>query len=143
MPMVYRDGDRYYCREVVEYNGEKKRIYASSSNGRTEARKLFNQKLNEWQDEIDRKIEIITGQEKLSVAMQKWYELYQLPLEKTPSTLCADKDTMKQLSKTPLGDMIVTEIVADDIQKNLNKLAVDHSDSVIKKRYLINHYQKP
>ena len=65
MPMVYRDGDRYYCREVVEYNGEKKRIYASSSNGRAEARKLFNKKLNEWQDEIDSKIEIITGQEKL------------------------------------------------------------------------------
>lgn len=137
MPMVYRDGDRYYCREVVEYNGEKKRIYASSSRGRADARKLFNQKLNEWQDEIDRKIEIITGQEKLSIAMQKWYELYQLPLEKTPSTLSVDKDTMKQLSRTPLGDMIITDITADDIQKNLNKLAIDHSDSIIKKRYLM------
>lgn len=33
MPMVYRDGDRYYCREVVEYNGEKKRIYGKSAIG--------------------------------------------------------------------------------------------------------------
>ena len=137
MPTVYRDGDRYFCREVVEYNGEKKRIYASSNRGRTEAKKLFNQKLNEWQDEIDRRIEIITGQEKLSVAMQKWYELYQVPLGKTPSTMRTDKDTMKQLSETHLGDMIVTEITADDIQKNLNELSTDRSDSIIKKRYLM------
>ena len=137
MPKVISDGRRYTYREVVEYKGEKKRITGTSAQGRMEARKSFQRKVDKWKDEIDTRENTVTGNEKLSVAMTRWYEVYKAPLGLTDNTIITDRDTMKQIFLTDLGEMIVSEITADDIQKNLNTLARNRSDSIIKKRYLM------
>lgn len=131
------DGRRYVYRETVEYKGEKKRITGLSTQGRMEARKAFQRKVDEWEDFIDNRDKVLTGREPLSEAMERWYEMYRLPLDLTPNTIASDRDTMKQLFETELGEMIVLDIAADDIQKNLNRLSNNRSDSIIKKRYLI------
>ncbi|MDY2855140.1 MAG: tyrosine-type recombinase/integrase [Oliverpabstia sp.] len=137
MSKVYYDGRRYTYREIVEYKGEKKRITGTSAQGRMEARKSFQRKVDEWEDEIDNRERMFTGQETLSVAMTRWYDMYKLPLGQVQNTIITDRDTMKQIFATELGNMIVSEIKADDIQKNLNALARIRSNSVIKKRYLM------
>lgn len=131
------DGRRYVYRETVEYKGEKKRITGLSVRGKMEARKAFMRKVDEWRENIDNRDKIFSGREQLSDAMTRWYEMYKLPLGLTPNTVATDKDTMKQLFETELGGMVVLDITADDIQKNLNRLANDRSDSIIKKRYLM------
>lgn len=131
------DGRRYVCREVVEYKGKKKRIAGLSAKGRTEARKAFNRKVDEWKKYIDDQDKVLTGHELLSDAMTRWYEMYKRPLGLTQNTIITDEDTMKQLFETELGEMFVLDITADDIQKNLNELSNKCSDSIIKKRYLM------
>lgn len=137
MSKVLFDGRRYTYREIVEYKGEKKRITGTSTQGRTEARKSFQRKTDEWKDEIDNRERMFTGQETLKVGMERWYQIYRLPLGLTPNTISTDRDTMKQLFSTELGEMIILDITPDDIQRNLNRLSNDRSDSIIKKRYLM------
>lgn len=131
------DGRRYVYREVVEYKGTKKRIAGLSVKGRMEARKAFNRKVDEWKKYIDDQDRVLTGRELLSDAIARWYEMYKRPLGLTQNTVMTDEDTMKQLFETELGEMLVLDITADDIQKNLNELSNKRSDSIIKKRYLM------
>ena len=126
-----------FIERLLSTKVRKKRIAGLSAKGKTEARKAFRRKVDEWEKYIDNQDKVLTGHDRLSDAMTRWYEMYKRPLGLTQNTIMTDGDTMKQLFETELGEMFVLDITADDIQKNLNQLANDRSDSIIKKRYLM------
>ena len=129
---------QWLAKSTEYYNGKAFKVVGYSRLGKTEARKA-------WKRNYDKKIASMEARDacrnckvRFDEAIQEWYKQYKLVDGRKPETVRTDTDTIKHLVEE-FGSTLVCDLDSDTIQRYINRLAAEKSNSLVRKRWNMLH----
>jgi len=127
----------FTVKRTVVFNGQSKRIQGYSEKSKKEALLNFDKNVEKWKASLSptARLEGRTFESEIMI----WNENFLKQKSskgrmRSEATIHTDEDTIKQLCQA-FGKFPCLQITAETIQKYFNKLAADHSNSIINKQW--------
>ena len=139
-PYYEESTGKYICKRRETYKGITWNCTGASRKNGTEARKAWQLNYEKKIAEIDYKGDLKCGRIKLCKALPEWYDLYKRNeigkggRARSQRTINTDLDTIKQIISA-LGNLRVSDIDSDIIQKYMKTISEQNSQSTVNKRW--------